>query len=195
MFAEAMSGNPDKLLTLTVRPRKGETVDERAQNLVKAFVQLLRAAEARFKRGKNEYYAVFEKTKRGQPHLHILLRGPYIPHRWISAFMFRKIRAPIIDIRQIDCIGKASAYVSKYMTKDPTRFLGCKRYWSSRGYKIGWNEDADTDDYVPPRRHIEATAWPDFLTKIENLGYAYREVEGGVMMYIGIWFYGRGDYG
>lgn len=134
LIAEAASGAPTKLLTLTVSPRSGPTPDARARALRDAW-RVLRRRIARKHGGKAPpFMAVFEKTKRGEPHLHILLRGPWLDQRWLSAAMNDLISAPIVDIRAIDQARSVAGYVAKYIGKDPTPFDGCKRYWRSLDY-------------------------------------------------------------
>src|SRR5690606_38272330 len=87
-----------------------------------------------------EFLAVFERTKAGWPHLHVLARAPWIAQRWLSEQMADLIDAPIVDIRKIQDEGRAAKYVSKYVGKDPHVFAGCKRWWRSHHYDQddGW---------------------------------------------------------
>lgn len=83
-----------------------------------------------------EYLVVTEATKRGEPHLHILLRSPYLPHDMLSAAMAELISAPIVDIRKITGRKEIAAYVAKYIAKAPEQFGTAKRYWSSRAWDL-----------------------------------------------------------
>lgn len=85
---------------------------------------------------KVHYMSFAEETKRGEPHLHILLRSPYIPQLWISQQMNEMIKSPIVWIEQIKNTKQAIGYVSKYVSKAPAQFGKSRRYWISRGYEV-----------------------------------------------------------
>lgn len=132
----ATHGEPDRMITLTSNPNWGGSPEERALALVDAWRRCRRAAMRRFKLKRLAFLAVFEKTKRGEPHLHILVRSQYIPQRWLSDFMADAMDAPVVDIRRITSPKVAAAYVAKYVGKQPHQFEGCKRYWRSQDYQL-----------------------------------------------------------
>lgn len=70
-----------------------------------------------------EYLAVWERTKAGWPHLHVLLRGPFIPQRLISRWWSSLAKSPIVDIRPLHGSRQGARYVTKYLTKDPDPFF------------------------------------------------------------------------
>lgn len=169
--AFAQSGAPKTFLTLTVNPTLGVSPAGRAALLVDAFRILIRRARAKFSKSPIEYFAVFEATKSGEPHLHVLMRAPFIPQKWISSVMKELIGAPIVDIRFIDNVGRAAHYVAKYVGKRPGKFGTLKRYWHSPGYAPGDTCPRDKDE-------ISLTHW--FVVKrplwmiaqdFEQLGY------------------------
>jgi hypothetical protein len=82
------------------------------------------------------YLCVFETTKAGTPHLHILTRGSYIAQRWLSSMMKKLADAPIVDVRRVRNKREAAAYVAKYISKAPQRFHGCKRYWRTQRWEL-----------------------------------------------------------
>lgn len=131
---EAYLGRPTKFLTLTARAHDGWTPDEAAASLVESWKRMREAIQERFNTGIIPFIAVFERHKSGWPHLHILFRGPYIPQRWISRYMARRIDSPIVDIRAIKSRKRAAAYVAKYISKAPDQFRGRKRYWRNSPY-------------------------------------------------------------
>jgi hypothetical protein len=133
--ALAASGEPDMFITLTVNPDQGESPEERARMLVEAWRKARRAAIRRYQLDGLPFLAVFEKTKRGEPHLHILARSSYIPQKWLSDFMAAEINSPIVDIRRIKGQKQAVNYVTKYVGKAPFHFDGVKRYWRSQDYE------------------------------------------------------------
>ena len=130
----AAAGNPTTFLTLTINPMRGGSVEERAQDLSNALKILIKRARRKFQKAPIEYFAVFEETKKGEPHLHILMRAPFIPQRWISAVMNELITSPIVDIRKIHGKRQVINYIAKYVAKGPKSFGSMKRYWASRGY-------------------------------------------------------------
>lgn len=79
---------------------------------------------------------MFEATKKGEPHLHLLLRAPFIPQKWLSEQMNELIEAPIVDIRKVGHARNAGRYVAKYVGKGPKPFAALKRYWTSQGYNL-----------------------------------------------------------
>jgi len=81
-----------------------------------------------------EYMAVVEGTKRGEPHLHILYRGPWVDQRKLSAWMAHFADAPIVDVRAVRGRREAVRYVAKYISKKPEQFGTAKRYWRSYHY-------------------------------------------------------------
>ncbi len=136
LMAQAASGAPTRFITLTVNPQTYSSPEERLRALAWAW----RNAVKRIRRehpGKDiEYLAIVEATERGEPHLHILYRGPFLPQWQLSKWMADYINAPIVDIRRVDSINAAVKYVAKYITKKPEQFGTAKRYWKSTGYEL-----------------------------------------------------------
>jgi hypothetical protein len=131
----ARRGEPTTFLTLTISTKQGSSPEERARLLARAWRVLRQRMKKKFKLTRIAYLTVFEKTKRGEPHLHILGRWRYIPQKWISDQMADLIGSPIVDIRRVKDKRAIASYVSKYIAKDPTKFEGCKRYYRSQDYE------------------------------------------------------------
>lgn len=131
----ARDGTPNTFLTLTVSPNQYNSPQARAQALVRAWRTVRRRAKKRYRYDRIPFLAVFERTKRGEPHLHILLRCRWLDQKWLSKQMRDLLRSPIVDIRRIHDARKIARYVSKYVSKAPEKFAGCKRYWRSQDYK------------------------------------------------------------
>jgi hypothetical protein len=144
----ATDGQPTTFITLTVNPRSGQSPTERAQELSDAWKVVVKRARRKWTKAPLEYLAVFEETKKGEPHLHILARAPYIPQRWLSEAMDELISAPIVDIRAVGKVANAARYVAKYVGKGPKAFASMKRYWSSRGYDVV--TEKKSKDFVKP---------------------------------------------
>jgi hypothetical protein len=95
---------------------------------------------------KIEFVAIFEETKKGWPHLHILARCDYLPQKWLSDRMEEYTGAPVVDIRRVWNQRHASRYVAKYVSKGPGGFQGTKRYWTSRWYTMGESDSKPVAD-------------------------------------------------
>jgi hypothetical protein len=142
------------MLTLTVRSTDYPT-PEAAAAALKDGLRLLRLRLKRHPRFENfEFLAVFEKHKSGFPHLHLLIRGSFIPWKMLRRMWEEITGSYQVDIRKIDTRGKAAFYVAKYIGKDLSAFEGCKRWWRSHGYNEGQPEDQQ-----PEWTQAEWAAW------------------------------------
>lgn len=176
---EAADGDPTTFLTLTVNPAKGESPEQRARDLSNAWKIVVKRARRKFPKMKLEYLAVFEETKKGEPHLHILARAPFIPQRWLSEQMNELISAPIVDIRRVGSKAGVKRYVTKYVGKGPKPFATLKRYWSSTGYlvKTAKRELIDSP-WGSGWRIIKSAHW--YLAEcFERRGYDVMREKGG----------------
>lgn len=98
------------------------------------------------------YMAFLEATEAGEPHLHILLRCPYVPQDWIAEQMADMLGSPVCDIREIRGTRAAVTYVTKYVTKAPAQFGNTRRYWISKGWEV---EPRSQDERQPgPARFV-----------------------------------------
>lgn len=134
LIAEAKQGKPNIFITLTSRRRTNWTADYAARRLAWAF-RVIRAEYLRA-HGKHSwpFLCVFEKTKKGWPHLHIVGRAKWIDQKWLSKRMGALTDSPIVDVRRVSGLSKVANYIAKYLGKDPSRFEGTKRYWRSQDY-------------------------------------------------------------
>lgn len=154
LYFQALKGNPDTFITLTSNPAVGTGPNHRARLLKEAWTRTHRKAKKLHDNQSLPFIAIFEKTKSGEPHLHILSRCNWIDQAWLSQEMKAQIDAPVVDIRRINSRKKAAGYVSKYIAKDPEKFEGTKRYWSTHSYQLGKEEP-----YTDPLGKRE---WSDF---------------------------------
>lgn len=134
LIMEAKEGEPQRFITLTVNPHWFDSPEERARRLVAAWRLVRRRFLKLHPKATIEFMAVIEKTKLGEPHLHIVQRGAFISQKWLSAQMQELIGAKIVDIRYIRSKAKVAEYVSKYVGKEPCQFGTLKRYWRSKRY-------------------------------------------------------------
>jgi len=84
------------------------------------------------------YVKVKEFTKRGLPHLHIIVRGPWIPQWWLSQAWKDIHISPVVDVRRVQGQGGAAAYLSKYLGKDPRAKCSWGWTWVWKGFVKDW---------------------------------------------------------
>lgn len=136
LIALGKSGNPNTFITLTVNPESGSGPQARARALADAWRVIVKRAKRRYGYETIPYMCVFEATKKGEPHLHILARCRWLDQRWLSGQMADLTGAPIVDVRRITDPDRTAGYVAKYCGKDPHHFGTCKRYWRTRDYEL-----------------------------------------------------------
>ena len=131
---QAKAGQPNLFVTLTSRRRPDQSPDQAALLLAHAW-RKIRAAYLR-EHGKKSlpFLAVFERTKKGWPHIHIVARAKWLDQGWLSRQMDAEIGSPWVWIKRVHGKSKVSTYITKYISKNPERFDSCKRYWRSRDY-------------------------------------------------------------
>lgn len=180
LMAQAHAGHPDTFLTLTVNPARGLDPSERARTLAHAWRSLRKRAMRKYKLAALPFLAVFERTKKGEPHLHILLRVKWLDQKWLSAQMRELIDAPIVDIRRVNGSSKISAYIAKYIGKDPQRFKGTKRYWASRDYEPPGQEPDDEDEEDSTWTEVARLSAGTQVSVMVRQGFTIIEREGSV---------------
>lgn len=99
-------------------------------NLVKRIKRQFPAAEF-------HYLLVWETTKRGWPHAHILARTSYLPQRALSRHWKHLTGAPVVDIRRVTDHRGPTHYLAKYLTKSLAAPAHLKRYRTSRHFWPG----------------------------------------------------------
>lgn len=154
-MALAASGEPTRFLTLTVNPRIGRTPYDRLRQLTRAWRVIVQRLRRMHANKSIDYLAIVEETKQGEPHLHILLRSPYIPQALLSSWMGGLLNSPIVDIRLIRNQAEVVKYVAKYVTKAPAQFGTAKRYWCSRTYELDQSEKPQKPAYGAVRWHVD----------------------------------------
>lgn len=171
LFRQAANGKPNTFITLTVNPAVGDGPNERAQALANAWRVVVRRAKARYGYDHIPYLCVFEATKYGEPHLHILARVKWIDQAWLSNQMDLLIDAPVVDIRRVTNQKAVGSYIAKYVGKDPHHFGGTKRYWCTQD----WGPPAIPEDRVPdlpdPYFSISKWSWQTLGVVAEKDGY------------------------
>jgi len=118
---------------------------DRARGLVKAWRLIVKRAKKRHGYKTLDYLCVFEATKAGEPHLHILSRVPWLDQKWLSRQMKEIANAPIVDIRKVRSAKHVAFYIAKYIGKQPQKFGTLKRYWFTKGWEVDkWEPEATT---------------------------------------------------
>jgi len=125
------------------------------------------------------YMAFLERTKKGEPHLHILLRCPFVPQDWIAERMAALAHSPICWIEAVKGTRAAVNYVTKYITKAPAQFGTAKRYYVSRRWRI--DPKPESSGFVFDRRtmHIQRVRWAEELQHRVNARYTWAVIDDG----------------
>jgi len=173
-MAQAASGLPNRFITLTVNPQVGDDPESRLLLLTRAWRVIIQRLRRQHVGASIEYLAVVEATKAGEPHLHILYRGPYIPQNELSEWMDQLAGSPIVDIRAIKGTKQAVAYVTKYVGKEPAQFGHAKPYWLTQHYELSDYEKPDKNDPNRARWRIDSRPLWEIVHEWVALGYAPR---------------------
>jgi len=174
LMAQASSGTPTRFITLTVNPDVGDDPEHRLKLLANAWRLVIKRLRRLHPDKEIEYLALVEATKAGEPHLHILFRGPYISQQLLSTFMAELIQSPIVDIRRIKNAKEAIRYVAKYVTKKPAQFGTAKRYWFSQHYQPPYEPDEATEPSPGVRWYIDRRPLHEIFTEWLQMGFMAR---------------------
>jgi hypothetical protein len=124
-------GKPSRLLTITCRHCGNE--NQAADEMYKEWYRVARVLRCKYDK-KLAYLGVFECHKDGWPHLHVALRSSYIrvdAIRWVMKSL------------GVTCGINIRSWVPKhlfYLSKDPVKLHGHKRFFSSRNWCLPGNE-------------------------------------------------------
>lgn len=170
-----INGQPNAFLTLTVNPAIHDTPDDAFRAASLAINKLMKVLRRAFPSKRLEYALIWERTKKGWPHAHLLLRAPYIPQAFLSRAWQRLSGAKIVDIRMVRTEGEAAAYISKYLTKDPAVPMGFRRYRTSRAYSAPLPKGALADLLGVTAWHRSFSQLPSVLAHLEAHGWILYE--------------------
>ncbi len=131
---DVADGLPTKFLTLTTRYVEGGDSVAEARRQGDAWAILIRRIRKRCAGQVVAYFVVREATKQGWPHLHVALRSPFLPHKWLKSQWEALTGSFVVDIRKVYQVGNVASYLAKYIGKAPHRYGTTKRYWSSRNW-------------------------------------------------------------
>jgi hypothetical protein len=143
-------GRPNRFLTLTCRPRAGQTPNQRRLAMGEAFPLLMRRIHR--KTGKKpEYGVIVEATKLGEPHFHVALRCAYISEHLLKKWWNELVGAFMVKIKAVTNTKGSAKYLTKYLGKDLHKFGNAKRYWFSKGYVLPPQEGERLKEPDPAR--------------------------------------------
>lgn len=134
LLRRMISSPATTLITLTCSRRTYTSSDDAYRALSAAVPNLVKRIHRRFPSAPFQYLLVWERTKAGWPHAHLLCRTSYLPQRWLSRQWAELAGSPVVDIRRLSNARGASRYVSKYLSKDPFVPSPMKRYRASRAF-------------------------------------------------------------
>ncbi|MBA7619473.1 hypothetical protein ES703_26812 [subsurface metagenome] len=118
--AMAVAGAPERIITLTTRPRPGLSTQAAVKWMRNRWNAMLRRLRRNYPR--MEYMAFAELHKSGWPHLHILTRGCYVPQRVLSDWWMNLTGSFKVHIQAVDRTWKAVNEATKYMLKTARHF-------------------------------------------------------------------------
>lgn len=143
LMARAMEGKPNRFITLTCRRDQYESPLAAAKAMSRAWATIVLRWRRLKKYHKCEYFVIFEPHQSGWPHMHILWKGHWIDQRWLSQQGSELLNSPVQHVSKIKDGKSAAYYVTKYFSKEPTKFGTLKRYWTSKNWPKLKHIDAD----------------------------------------------------
>jgi hypothetical protein len=129
-------GAPTRWFTLTSNPRLYESPAQARRVMGANIPNLVKRIRRFSKRGLFEYGLVWENTKHGWPHCHVLYRGPYIRKQRLSDWWNDLTGAPIVDIGSLTDTEHAARYVSKYASKGLAEYPGQHSFQFSENFEL-----------------------------------------------------------
>ncbi|MBA7539851.1 hypothetical protein ES705_32136 [subsurface metagenome] len=137
-IAKLERGDPQREFTLTCPVARFPDAIQAAKAMKRAWSKLVPRIRKLF--GAFEYALVWELTKRGVPHCHILTRGKYIPQKWISRQWDLLGIGPVVYIRSLKGNARSAAHACKYLAKSngqtAKKLAPLRLVQLSRGYEI-----------------------------------------------------------
>jgi hypothetical protein len=161
---------PDRMLTLTVDTKAYRDPLAAARRMGHALPALIRKMRAWLKGGALEYLAVWERTRAGWPHLHVLIRGPFLPQRLVSDWWNELTRSPVVYFTLLNGSRAGARYVTKYLTKDPDPFGSGRALRTSRGFLVEpMRPQGQRACTLGPLKVYEGTAWEWLSDQLADL--------------------------
>lgn len=170
--AMAAAGKPQRRLTLTTRPRPWMSLRNAIRWWRKCFTKFLRELRKIF--GPTPYMAFLELTKAGWPHLHVLIRGCYMPQRMLSNIWLWITGSFKVHVQGVDNSWKAVEEASKYYLKSAQAIHAACPHTPVYTMSRDWLPD-DWREGDRPQGSFQFFAfcripWEDALDVLERLG-------------------------
>lgn len=119
---------PNLFITLTTSPLTAPDATAAYYRANEAVSSLIKRWRRKFPNDPVEYFLVWERTKAGWPHAHMLLKAPKVAKRWLSQNWRELTGSYIVDIQQVSSMQHAARYLAKYLAKDPQVPPGQRRW-------------------------------------------------------------------
>ena len=113
-----------------------------------AVSKLIKRWRRRFPNDPVEYFLVWERTKAGWPHAHVLLKAPPVPKRWLSQTWRELTGSYIVDLQKVSSAIHAAGYLTKYLAKDPQVPTGARRWRRSAAFFV--KDENPRPSVLPP---------------------------------------------
>jgi len=114
--AKIHAAHPERFITLTWDTRNSSNRFTALRVMRKQFPRLVRLIRQKFKIF--EYVMIWEFTKQGFPHIHLVQKGAYIPQKWLSKTWARLGCGSIVYIRDCSKAQSINRYITKYLVKN-----------------------------------------------------------------------------
>lgn len=134
------AGAPTITGVLTIKVQPGMEPDEAADTLHRNLSILIRRIRRDPRWRWHAYAWVIERHKSGFPHMHFLARGAYVDQKWLSQQWQDLTGSPVVWIEYIRSRTKHVKYLTKYLTKDATKFGNHKRWHYSQNWIVAPDE-------------------------------------------------------
>jgi len=171
LIHEAKAGLPTIFITLTSKRIEGGDPALAARELVAAWRTVRKEYMDRYGPHSIPFLAVFEETKKGWPHLHIVARCKWLSQRELSKRMDELIGSPVCWVESLKTLCKIANYVTKYIGKNPYRFGGTKRYWRSLDYLTPEDDPESLASDAPPVWEVVMQSVARVVMGYEDLGF------------------------
>ncbi|MBA7620228.1 hypothetical protein ES703_27573 [subsurface metagenome] len=178
--ALAIAGNPERLITLTTRPKPDWGTEASVRWFRRRWQRLLAWLRKEFSRF--EYMAFIELHKSGWPHIHILTRGCYVPERMLSAKWLELTGSFKVHIQAVRNGWKGVQEATKYYLKTARQLHEATPhlpvYTKSKGWlPPDWEDTKDERELLTPYTYVR-TSWAGFRDHIEALGGSLEQRPG-----------------
>lgn len=168
-------------ITLTCDPARYDSPSLAFAQLRDAFQCWIKRIRRHVSPSALEYFAVWETTAAGWPHLHVLTRGPFIPPSVVREHWAALTGAYVIDLQTVKNVKNVAPYLAKYLTKELTAPPGFHRYMASANYLL--EPDSPDASLVPPGLHWEImpVSAASYRIVAEYSGVDVDDLGGGVI--------------